>query len=591
MKHHCSKKTEEKLRVKDLCVKHAKIKNLSVENDFNVKGNASLKNVTTNNLIVTESGSFNDLVANEVITDYATINDLQVKILNGKNLSCEQSFQNKNSPVVTTNPLEYPKDSTFDKKVWDGLVAETLRQKAELAERLQCGRLQLRFIQREFGCVPCPPDELDDCFPECDPPAPPGEVCDCPVPFGECPSVPLEIFGIESVSPINEIICGPSQEERSTQLVSSISYNLDVTNISGTLATRVVTVLVQAGYLDENGDFVYREIDFGNRQFGATLDTAYGEKYTGTVVLDTGFMQQISTYPNSNPIVQLIIFKEDGVAIDVKGQSASSKRGINSKAEPIVTNGPIDTSYLGKSVGGQLQWANIYSRYTIQQDELTQMVSNFKFEQSSRDTQWVMGWQFKGASTETGGAGGYFGVNTGSDGTFQILGSIFNVADSAQPAEDYVSAVRFGGEGVGWSLRITRENISNFPIELNKNYTIQLLREEEITDDKATWKFSIVNIDDDKTLTLGTIKTPEAWKFIDQAGIYQFSEYYGPGEPTTTCPTIPLSIIEWSYPRLNQNVTTYEKWSPPPQHCGEFKIVADPDNETVVMSYGQGANQ
>jgi len=580
------------LKTKEACIKNAIIKtaevdNMKIEDDISAK-NLVIENSISANIIVSEKSFFKTITTDDFTADNAKINNLEIKNLNGKNLACQQSFQNVNSPIDTSDPLEYPENSTFDKKVWDGLAAETLRQKNDLATRLQCGRLQLRYIQREFGCEPCPPDELENCFPECDPPAPEGEVCDCPNEVGNCPAVPLKIFGIKTDSPVNQIICGPTQQETSTQLISSISYNLDVTNISGTLATRVVTILVHAGYLNENGDFVYQELDLGNRQFGATLDTVYGEKYTGSVVLDTKFMEQISTYPNTGALIQLIIFQEDGVAIDIKGQGKlSSKGGISSKADPIISNGPVDTSYLGKSVGNQLQWANIYSNYNNKGENLTSMLSSFTLSKSAPATQWVMGWSFEGGPAPAGGgAGGYFGINTGDDGAFQVLASIFNVAESPEAKQDYVTPVRFGGEGVGWSLRIKREDISNFPIELNTTYLITIQRKEEIVDGKCTWDFYIVNIDTANEVFLGNIKTPETWKFISGQGLYQFSEYYGPGQPNVTCPTVPLSVIDWSFPSLNGEDSTYFKWTAPPQHCGEYRIEANPDNKNVKMSYG-----
>ena len=135
-KHNCSKtKTQERIKVKKLCAKDARIKNGIIDN-LSVSGDTTLEN-----LIVTENSSLNNVNVNNLNAENASINALQVTTLNGRNLSCEQSFQNINSPIVTENPLEYPEGSIFNKQVWDKLALETLKQKTDLAERLQCGRL------------------------------------------------------------------------------------------------------------------------------------------------------------------------------------------------------------------------------------------------------------------------------------------------------------------------------------------------------------------------------------------------------------------------------------------------------------------
>lgn len=554
-----------KLKVKDLCVL-----------------NASLKNVDTNNLNVK-----NTLTSTNIV-----VNDLQATLLNGKEIGCEQNFKNINSQLITSNPLAYPMNSEFNKKVWDNLVLQTLEQQTQLATRLQCGRLQEKLIQDSFGCVVCPPNELAACFPTCTNSVP-GEVCPCPTEVGACPSIPLHIFGIKSVSPVIIRTCGSSLEQQTTQLISTISYNLDVTNVTGTLATRVVTLLVQVGYLDGAGNFVYEEIDFGNRQFGPTLDTAYGEKYTGTVILDTDLMSSIVTYPNSGAMVQLVVFSEDGVEIDVRSsRPAKSARSISSLNTTNTANGAVDTQFVGQVVGGQLQWANIYSYYNSTVSSITSLETRLFLSQGANDTQWVFGWIFDGPPPSSGGAGGYFGVNVNASGGYQFLGSIFNVALSASIAQPWVSAIKFGGEGEGWSLRIEPGNLSNFPFTIGEVYKFRINR-QSTTDTTTVWEFIITNVTLSTSVNLGTITTSNLYSTISQNGIYQFSEYFGPGAPTVTCDTIPLTVATWSFPVVNDvpNSTTYTAWTPPPQHCGPYKIDPTLPNGPVVMSFGQGALQ
>ena len=350
----------------------------------------------------------------------ANIEDLTVTNINGQPVTsgCTKIFDNINSDLVicgiTGACLVNP--GPFTQQLWDGLVAQVLDQKTALAERLQCGRLQERYIQRFFDCAVCPPDELSNCFSLCGsfiggtsdilsttltifstnfgslnvgdviagvgvvknttilsvgpnntyvldtPNKLPNNtlitvvygatVCGCPQEgsTGTCPSVPLSIYGIQTVLPVRTYTCGTTGSTGSTgsgiQLISSISYNLDVINVTGTLAVRTVTAMVQVGWVDENGIFNHQLIDFGNRQFGATLDTQYGEKYTGTVSLPTALINKISVFGNAAAI-QLIIFAEEGVEIDV-GQPETTKFKFR---QDVPVDGAVDTSFVAPNAG------------------------------------------------------------------------------------------------------------------------------------------------------------------------------------------------------------------------------------------------
>ena len=576
----------DRLKVKNLCVLHGNIRNLKSEN-------ATLENANVTNL-QSENANITNATVTNLQTENSTITNLEVETINGRSVECDQTFTNANSFLVLVDPLVYPEGSGFNRQVWDGLVAETELHQTELAQRLQCGRLQEKYIQDLFGCQVCPPNELQNCTPTCQTEGnfakqnrKEGEdVCACPEEVGECPSIPLRIFGIKTVLPVIVKTCGSSVEQQNTQLISSISYNLDVTNVTGTLATRVVTVLAQVGYLDETGTFVYEEIDFGNRQFGPTLDTAYGEKYTGAVILDSDLMRFVATYPNSGALVQLVVFAEEGVEIDVRSNNRKTKKRGGKYFQDSTPSGSVDTQYIGTEVGGQLQWANIYSYYSTAVANITILESSLNLSKSAPSTQWVMGWLFVGETPAGGAAGGYFGINTNDAGIFQFLGSIFNVALSAEVGESYVTAEKFGGEGEGWSLRITPENISNFPVNLNETYRFRLERTELATE--TTWKFTITNETTSAVANLGTIKTPAAYSLISQGGLYQFSEYFGRGPPAVTCATIPQSIATWTYLKLNDqpNSSTYVAWTPPPQHCGAYTITPNLPNGPVVMTFG-----
>ena len=587
----------DRLKVKDLCVLNGNIRNLKSENA--TLTNANVTNLRAENANVTNLQAENANVTNANVTNLqtenSTITNLEVETINGRSVECEsQTFTNTNSSLVLIDPLVYPEGSGFNRQVWDGLVAETELHQTELAQRLQCGRLQEKYIQDLFGCQVCPPNELQNCTPTCSTEGnfakqnkkEEGDVCACPEEVGECPSIPLRIFGIKTVLPVLVKTCGSSVEQQSTQLISSISYNLDVTNVTGTLATRVVTILSQVGYLDGTGTFVYEEIDFGNRQFGPTLDTAYGEKYTGAIILDSDLMRSVATYPNSGALIQLVVFVEEGVEIDVRANNRRTKKRGGKYFQDATPSGPVDTQYIGEAVGGQLQFSNIYSLYSTTVQDITILESSLVLSKLAVDTQWVMGWLFVGETPAGGSAGGYFGINTDENGAAQFLASIFNVALSAQVGESYVTAVKFGGEGEGWSLRITPANISNFPVNLNDTYRFRV--ERSSLGAETTWKFTITNETSGAVANLGTINTPSTYSLISQGGLYQFSEYYGQGPPAVTCATIPQSIATWTYVTLNEqpNSSTYVAWTPPPKHCGAYTIEPNLPNGPVVMTFG-----
>lgn len=235
----------------------------------------------------------------------ANITNLNVTSINGIDTKCAKFFKNTNSRLrLESDALVNPGD--FNQEVWDRLVAKTFEIKSGLEQRLLSGRSEVKEIQAQYGCNVCPPNELQ---------------------------VSNNVYGTISLYPCS---IGCNQK----QLLSSVSYNLDVINITGTLDTRVVTVLVQVGYLDPKipgpDKFVYETIDFGSRQFDATLDTLYGEKYTGTVVLPTDLITLMSNLNQRDTIVQLVVFAEDGVQIDFP---------LRARSRNVPTQGPVDSEY------------------------------------------------------------------------------------------------------------------------------------------------------------------------------------------------------------------------------------------------------
>jgi uncharacterized protein YbcV (DUF1398 family) len=101
-----------------------------------------------------------------------------------------------------------------------------------------------------------------------------------------------------------------------SKLLSSVSYNLNVFNEDPYLATRVVSVLIQAAALNEpfGNTGTITQIDFANKQFQTTLDTLYGEKFAANILLPTNLMRN---YAGLSGVVQIVIYIEEGISIQV----------------------------------------------------------------------------------------------------------------------------------------------------------------------------------------------------------------------------------------------------------------------------------
>lgn len=167
------------------------------------------------------------------------------------------------------------------------------------------------------GVCPCPED------PECPDP----DNCE------KCPQIETEIYAIKTLPPYLLQLSSSDGVSMERQLVSNISYNLNVLNLTATIDARNVAVMVHIGYLDAQGNFVGEMLDFGSRQFAATMDTLYGEKYTGNVVLNSDLTSFISTPPNSGALIQLVIYIEDGLAIMAMVQNQSMRYKLTSLRE------------------------------------------------------------------------------------------------------------------------------------------------------------------------------------------------------------------------------------------------------------------
>lgn len=540
------------------------------------------ESITTTNLTAT-----NGVIAN-----------LDVISLNGKTLDCGASFVNENDKIIRVeyddNNPEVPiqpanPNEQFNADIWNFLWEQAVEQGASLEQRLHCGRLQKKMIYDKYGCTECPPDGYEDCHPTCPADnnvADNNGVCACPDEVGVCPAIPTKIWGIQTVSPFQQFQCGTLETDVKNLLVSTMTYNLDVLNLTESLATRVVAVLVHGAYIDnQTNDIMYATFDFGTRQFGATLDTLYGEKYTGTVVIPSPFTQeatfQMPEYGNLAAL-QMVVYAEDGVDIDAfsnnRKQLLNVKKKLAFKSRNVThavdASGPVDIQSVESQTNGQnpgqIQNANKYLFFSGELINVTGVEYDLTIETSGSSMQWVLVFKFIGSNQ-----GGYVGLNTDSNGKFQVLFSIWDTVDGAAELP-YVSLVPFGGEGNGLSLRITQDNIpQNFPINVGEQYTFRLNRRS--TDAASTtWECILTNVTQSITITLGYIKTKTANQFIDgKENLGNFVEAFGL-TPPLTCDTLPQTVASFSFPRLSNDTTpsaptTENEWTPGPDSCGAYR--------------------
>ena len=270
-----------------------------------------------------------------------TIDTLNVTnlIVDGDDTACFDLDYNATSGIRRYDqvyPEIPPNENNYDSGIWEALWNNAQTQYNNISERVQCSRLRQRAIQLKNGCTVCPPNGLEECvpvLPDCcyDNPPCPGLQCICPC--GEtsdcgvgnvCPSVPLTVLGVGAV-PLNILDisgCGGLVK----RLLSSISYYLNVTNLSTDLSARLVTVLLQVAYKDSRvadeknpEGIVVLELNFNNRQFGPTLDYLFGEEMNSTYFFENTLIANIdAVFPATavpTALAQLVVYAEDGVDI------------------------------------------------------------------------------------------------------------------------------------------------------------------------------------------------------------------------------------------------------------------------------------
>jgi hypothetical protein len=133
-----------------------------------------------------------------------------------------------------------------------------------------------------------------------------------------------------------------------------------------------------------------------------------------------------------------------------------------------------------------------------------------------------------------GGEGGYLGLQTKGNRADGSLGkvAIFSIWD-AEEAEG-PGAVRFSGEGTGWSCRIP------YPWQAGRTYGMRVY-----TPGGGWWGAAVRDEATGEVQEIGGIRVPGAWRNLDSWSV-MWTEYYGP--PLNSCSDLGLSSVVFGAP-------------------------------------------
>jgi len=161
---------------------------------------------------------------------------------------------------------------------------------------------------------------------------------------------------------------------------------------------------------------------------------------------------------------------------------------------------------------------------------------------------------------------GYFGIQTqGSDPTHTTEGkiAIFSVWN-ALGADGPQYHGTFGGEGVGWTVRI------KYNWRVNHSYQLRVVRDSTVK--SGTWWAAYIS--DGKVRELvGKIKVPKAWKGLAAVNSVVWTERYS--GPLTACSDINLAIADFTgmIAQPGNVVPTTHFNNIPDVGCGNSKIL------------------
>jgi hypothetical protein len=337
---------------------YEKIKNLKVKN-------GCFQNLKTKDLNSTNAEILNSNVQNSNVQNL-NVQNLNVQNINGKKINCNNFLINFSANIDTNFPPI--NNDNFNSIVWDGLINESIFTLNDiLIPNLSCGRFRNYLINNFYCPQPnCLPNDYSGCigtgYYQVN-----GEIngdiltidtelnefnsysvigrkvkqntiikekitantyrvsisqnlsfrnlliiSNCPE--TDCQNVSMEIYGTYTI-PIAkwDNVC------HSSQVASSISYNLDVINRSINLSERAVAVLIQIAWIDPTTEILnIRQIDLSIKQFKPSLAAVLGENMSSNILLPTELIKSIdnlisNTYREA--AIQLVVFIEDGIEV------------------------------------------------------------------------------------------------------------------------------------------------------------------------------------------------------------------------------------------------------------------------------------
>ena len=290
-----------KLTAKNLCAKNAKINNLEVDN-FKFAGQTGSANINVNNI---------------------TTNSIDTKrfLLNGKDLTCYLTSQDRNNNLGLDAvgqdelPIHLP---NINDSLYNAFQCNAEQELEALRMRLEEGRQAISEFEKEFTCASCGPQD----------------------------AVGISIYGYITRPVLSTRKCGTGMSGMSgmsgtkdLQVISSLSYNLEIdydVKIARSTQPRVVSVLCQiafnsddttigpcAGPIGDCGEPICNPVDvetilIANKQYTPTLDSLYGEIFSGVIDFDNDLLEYVvQQMPNilNSAAVQLVFFVENGLQV------------------------------------------------------------------------------------------------------------------------------------------------------------------------------------------------------------------------------------------------------------------------------------
>lgn len=357
------------------CVKKLKVKKF-------VAKNACINNLRTKNL------KSNTIEADKLILD-------------GTDIGCLI----KRVPSITVSP-EFDcmvdgvpqKPDNINQDVWDVLTCNREQYRLQLEEDYLAGREEIRCIRKAYGCEECPPD--------CPIPENPNCPTECPTFPNDCELLPQECIPDWKTCPLiieNKLFktktfpfvtlfeneCELVTDNNTfpysrTRFTKNIGFDLDITNVSCNLATRVASVLVHFAFVEgstgtvgptgptgsvcpgETGatgltcfeecvtdtSVVCGIIRLTCKQYYYTININLGEGFSGSIPIDSLITQaMIDATPlpldpnNIIGAIQLVVFFEDGLEIS----NNKGSKGGSTPAPTASLNAAQDTCFNGEA--------------------------------------------------------------------------------------------------------------------------------------------------------------------------------------------------------------------------------------------------